>query len=72
MKSIFAAIALSLLLSACYNSERSETTINTTFGQELTDLKTALDSGAIDQQQYKKMINRLADRRLHLNLDDGE
>ncbi len=69
MNKILTVIAISLLLSACYNSERSETNISTTFGQELTDLKKALDSGAIDQQQYHKILNRLADRRLHIDLD---
>ena len=72
MNKVLVIIAISTLLGACYNSERSETNINTTFGQELTDLKKALDSGAIDQAQYQKIMNRLADRRLHLDLDEEE
>ncbi len=65
-------LTLSVVLSACYKSERSEINVNTTFGQELVDLKKALDSGAIDQQQYKKMLNRISKRRLKLDLDDVE
>jgi len=62
---------LSLFLTACYNIERSETNVNTTFGQELIDLKKALDSGAIDQQQYQKILSQLADRRLNIDLSSN-
>lgn len=72
MNKVILVIGISLLLGACYNSERSETNINTTFGQELTDLKKALDNGAIDDKQYQKIVNKLADRRLRLDLDEDE
>jgi len=72
MNKILAIILLTLSVSACFNSERSETSINTTFGQELIDLKKAHDSGAINQGQYDKMLSRLADRRLKLDLTDEE
>jgi len=72
MKSFLLIVALSITLSACYNSERNTTQINTTFGQELMDLKKALDSGAINNEQYKKILNRLTERRLKLNLEAAD
>lgn len=72
MKSFLLIVALSITLSACYNSERNTTQINTTFGQELMDLKKALDSGAINNEQYKKILNRLTESRLKLNLEAAD
>ncbi len=43
-------------VSACVPGRAKQTTtVNaTTTGQQLTDLKTALDSGAMSQQEYDK------------------
>ena len=64
-------ILLSILLFSCGNTlyERhltEEKVIHATVGQELIDLKKALDSGAISQQEYEdlkeKTINRIKKR----------
>jgi len=62
-----------LILSGCYNSERvnKTTQINTTLGQEILDLKTALDKGAIDQREYRLLIEELARDRLGLSLQEA-
>ncbi len=64
-------LAGTVLLTGCYNSERiNETTqISTTLGQEIIDLKTALDQGAIDQREYRLLIEELAENRLGVSLE---
>ncbi len=67
-------LAGALLLTGCYNSERinKTTQISTTLGQEIIDLKTALDQGAIDQREYRLLIEELAEDRLGVSLEKPE
>ena len=71
-KLIFIAI-ISLLLMYCApkssysngwvsGSGGNTTVINTTTGQELLDLKQALDSGAITQEEYNKLKKKIVER----------
>jgi starvation-inducible outer membrane lipoprotein len=49
------AIALSLMLTACGSSPKLNTQVSTsTTGQQLIDLKSALDQGVITQSQYDR------------------
>lgn len=53
-----AGALLVVLIGGCCGgggSQVQNTTKTTTLGQELTDLKKALDSGAITEDQYNKM-----------------
>jgi hypothetical protein len=55
---IAALVLLAAILGGCCGgggSQVQNTTKTTTLGQELTDLKKALDSGAITEDQYNKM-----------------
>ena len=65
----FYILALSiLLLSSCASSlfsvdKKSDVTnINTTVGEELIDLKKALDAGAITEDEYNEMKKKILDR----------
>ena len=71
-KLIFIAI-ISLLLMYCApkssysngwvsGSGGNTTVINTTTGQELLDLKQALDSGAITQEEYDELRKKIMER----------
>ena len=55
-------IACTLALGGCGGTEVKETT-TVSKGQELTDLKQALDSGAINQKEYDRMRQQIIDRR---------
>lgn len=46
-------VACAVLLGGCGGTEVSQTTVSK--GQELTDLKKALDSGAINQKEYDRL-----------------
>ncbi len=61
-----------VLLGGCYNSERVNQTkqITTTLGQEILDLKTALDQSAINESEYRLMVDKLAEERLDVSLKD--
>jgi len=53
-----ALVLLAVILGGCCGGGRTEVphvTKTTTLGQELTDLKKAYDSGAINEDQYEKM-----------------
>ena len=50
---IAATVAASLAVSAC-GTTRTTTVSTTTVGQELSDLKQALDSGIIKKSEYEK------------------
>lgn len=53
-------LASSLTLGGCFFHGGTQEHINSpTLGQELTDLKTALDEGAISQQEYQSKKARL-------------
>jgi hypothetical protein len=58
MKFILIAAMLVLALQACGTG--STTTVNTaTTGQQLMDIKKALDSGAITQQEYEQQRRQI-------------
>ncbi len=55
-------IAAAILGGCCGGGSGTElktTTITTTTGQQLLDLKKALDAGAIDEKQYEKMKDEI-------------
>lgn len=62
--SVAAMLLLAVSLSACGGggADSSTTVTTTTVGQQLTDLKKALDAGAISQNEYesqrKKILNQ--------------
>ena len=45
-----------------FNKDTYSTNITTTVGDELIDLKKALDSGAINQEEYDAMKEKLLQR----------
>ena len=51
-----------LMLTACGGGGADVQTTNVSVGQELTDLKTALDSGAISQQEYNEQREKILER----------
>ena len=53
------AIVLAFVVSGCSN-ETNVTHINTTLGEEILALKKALDSQAIDQDQYEDLVEELS------------
>ena len=64
-------IIMSILLISCMGGvklidiDRSKTKtieIKTTTGQELSDLKEALDSGAITEKEYNKLKRKIVER----------
>mgnify|MGYP006134642431 FL=1 len=61
-------IILSILIfTSCasielFNKKSNTTNITTTVGDELIDLQEALDSGAINQEEYDKMKQKILQR----------
>ena len=53
------ALAVALGLTGCIAIGGSSKTYKPTVGEELVDLKAALDSGAIDQAEYAEAKQRL-------------
>ena len=55
------ALFLSITLAGCAPAVSKNYTYNfdTTLGQELIDLKSALDQGAVTQKQYDEMFESL-------------
>ena len=54
-----------LIISSCASIElfnKDSEIINTTTGQELIDLKKALDSGAISEEEYNELKTNILDR----------
>ena len=54
-----------LFISSCASIElfnKDSEIINTTTGQELIDLKKALDSGAISEEEYNELKTNILDR----------
>ena len=67
MKKLLIIAVIPLLLMHCgfnyLNSPMTnDTIINTTTGQELIDLKHALDSGAITQEEYDELKLKIIER----------
>jgi hypothetical protein len=69
LRTFLPAIALALLLglSGCGSSSKANVTVKGTttisIGQELLDLKRALDEGAINQRDYDKVRAILLERK---------
>jgi hypothetical protein len=69
LRTFLPAIALALLLglSGCGSSSKANVTVKGTttisIGQELLDLKRALDEGAISQRDYDKVRAILLERK---------
>ena len=67
MKSCILAFSI-LFLSSCASSlfsvdkNSDVTNINTTVGEELIDLKKALDAGAITEEEYNEMKSKILER----------
>ena len=57
---LFLASCASSLFSVDKNSD--VTNINTTVGEELIDLKKALDTGAITEEEYNEMKSKILER----------
>lgn len=58
------ALSITTMLTACGgggSEVRSEISTTTT-GQQLTDLKKALDAGAINQSEYDKQRKKILDK----------
>jgi hypothetical protein len=51
-----------LMLTACGGGGADVQTTNVSVGQELTDLKKALDSGAISQEEYNDQREKILER----------
>ena len=70
MKKLIIIVVIPLLLMNCgitpfvlsTNCGNDITEINATTGQELVDLKHALDSGAITQEEYDKIKKNIMER----------
>ena len=70
MKKLIFIAVMSLLLMHCFGianpifvkSPHGNTYIQTTTGQELLDLKQALDSGAITEKEYNKLKKKIVER----------
>jgi hypothetical protein len=59
------ALSMTALLTACGGGDsavKSEITTTTT-GQQLTDLKKALDAGAINQSEYETQRKKILDKQ---------
>ena len=66
MKSCILAFSI-LFLTSCtsldlFNKKSEVTNINTTVGDELVDLKKALDAGAITEEEYNEMKRKILER----------
>ena len=64
-KKILLIILLSISVAGCAPDiiDNYSYNYNTTLGQELIDLKKALDEGAINKEQYAEMVNSLKEAR---------
>lgn len=58
--SLFAAAAMALTVAACGSSDK-KVVVNRLVSQEqsLTDLKRALDAGAINQTEYDRQVQKV-------------
>lgn len=62
MKHSLVIVLLASLLAACGGGGASVQTSSTTKGQELLDLKKALDAGVIDQDEYEDAKETIIER----------
>ena len=57
------AVVMALALGGCGGGGEAKTEVSTqTLGQELTDLKQAYDSGAINESEYERAKKALLDK----------
>ena len=75
MKKLLIIVVIPLLLMHCFspsfhspNSHTTITKITATTGEELIDLKEALDSGVITQKEYDELKKKIIDR-LNISAD---
>ena len=61
-KILISGLILALLCGGCIGVG-TETTQEVTVGQELIDLKRALDSGAISEQEYVKLKQKTLEKK---------
>jgi len=59
---ITAALACCLLLTGCAGGGATVQTSNATYGQQLIDLKAALDQGIISQDEYEDGRKAILDK----------
>ncbi len=61
LASVAAMMVLALGLSACGGggADSSTSVTTTTVGQQLTDLKKALDAGAINESEYERQRRKI-------------
>lgn len=62
MKKISSLVLLTALLMACGGGGATVQSSNTTKGQELIDLKKALDEGIINQEEYEDAKETIIER----------
>ena len=62
---ILLVLLITVTLAGCAPAVSKEYTynFNATLGQELIDLKSALDQGAIDKEQYDEMFESIKNSR---------
>jgi hypothetical protein len=56
---VIASLAVLVTLGGCGGNEVVRPTVNVSIGQQLIDLKTALNSGAISQSEYESQRSKL-------------
>lgn len=64
---ILLALVLTISLTACAPdmTDNNNYNFNISLGQELIDLKKALDEGAINDEEYKEMVDSLKKSRFN-------
>ena len=65
-------LAFALLSAGCDNFNRSTKVVTTTLGKEISDLKTALDQGAIDEEQYQKLLDEIIEQRTNASIQEDD
>ena len=59
----FCILFLTSCASSLFSVDKTDVTnINTTVGEELIDLKKALDAGAITEEEYNEMKGKILER----------
>jgi len=65
-------LLFSLLTTGCDNFNRNTKVVTTTLGKEISDLKTALDQGAINEEQYQKLLNEIIEQRTRGSIEEDD
>lgn len=60
-QSMFLSMAVVLALSACSSTEVVRAPVEATIGQQLIDLKSAFNNGALSSREYDSQRRRLID-----------